>query len=62
MSATDYDPDDDLDYGADCQTCGGEQIEECDDILGCFVKGCDGNYHTCPNCKGSGRARDQWFW
>ena len=64
--STDCWDDDDLDYGDDedrnCQTCCGEQIEECHDILGCFEAGCNGDYHRCPNCKGSGLAKDQCYW
>jgi hypothetical protein len=49
-----------------CQTCGGEGFKECDDDCdqaddcGCPF----GRAHlaTCPNCRGSGDAKDQWYW
>lgn len=61
--------DEDEDYGdglePNCQTCRGEGVEECEDVNsseGCWVAGCNGDIHTCPNCKGSGLAKDQWYW
>lgn len=29
---------------------------------GCWESDCDGDFHTCPNCKGSGLAKDQRYW
>lgn len=52
-------------YVTHCQTCGGDGFEFCEDTdsaEGCWVGDCDGEVHTCPNCRGSGRAKDQWFW
>lgn len=56
----DYDPDD-----PGCQTCGGDGFEECEDSNsseGCWERRCNGRLHECPNCGGSGLARDQRFW
>lgn len=54
------------DYGdgldANCQTCGGDGFEECNEPWCCFERDCDGDIHTCPNCRGSGCAKDQWYW
>ena len=57
------------DYGdglePNCQTCGGDGFEWCEDTNsaeGCWQPDCDGSGHTCPNCKGSGQAKDQWYW
>lgn len=63
-----HDWDDWDDWDADdgtCQTCGGDGITECDDYNsseGCWEPDCDGRSHTCPNCRGSGRAADQTYW
>lgn len=66
MSDLDYDPDPDYDPDSqNCQTCDGEGVEECQDhdsAEGCWQPDCTGDCHTCPNCKGSGLARDQWYW
>jgi hypothetical protein len=56
---------DDEDDGARCMTCGGDGIEECEDTdsaEGCWQSDCDGDFHTCTNCHGSGLAKDQWYW
>ena len=48
-----------------CMTCGGDGIEECEDTdsaEGCWEPDCNGRFHTCPNCRGSGNAKDQRFW
>ena len=55
-------PDDDYEP---CQTCGGDGVEECEDFdtsEGCWERDCNGRIHTCPNCRGSGKAKDQWYW
>jgi hypothetical protein len=55
----------DEDGEPDCHTCGGEGVEECEDVNsaeGCWEPSCNGDFHTCPNCKGSGRAKDCWYW
>jgi hypothetical protein len=49
----------------DCMTCCGDGFEECEDTdsaEGCWNADCDGVWHTCPNCRGSGRAKDQSWW
>jgi DnaJ-class molecular chaperone len=49
-----------------CMTCGGEGIAECDgdcsesDDCGCPYA--DGHFIRCPNCMGSGKAKDQRYW
>ncbi len=48
-----------------CQTCNGDGFEECDDTYsseGCWESDCDGYFHRCPNCRGSGKGKDQWLW
>ncbi len=48
-----------------CQTCDGDGFELCEDVNsseGCWESDCDGSAHTCPNCRGSGLAKDQWYW
>ena len=66
--SVDVDYHDDYDDAADggpCQTCGGDGFEECEDTdsaEGCWIADCDGEIHTCPNCNGSGLAKDQWYW
>lgn len=46
---------------ADCSSCGGEGFEECDDPIQCLSPSCDGEYHRCQNCGGSGRSKDQRY-
>ena len=59
--------DDEIDYEGACQTCGGDGGVWCDgdepmcpeaDDSGCYM------HHaiTCWNCRGTGAAKDQWFW
>ena len=48
-----------------CQSCGGEGIEECEDVNsseGCWAAHCNGSFHECTNCHGSGQAKDQTYW
>lgn len=66
MTDTQADHDDqDYDDDPNCQTCGGgdgfEECEDTDSAEGCWIAGCDGDFHTCPDCKGSGLAKDQWY-
>lgn len=49
-------------YDADCSTCMGDGSEECMDSFMCFEPDCTGEWHTCPNCRGSGRAEDMHYW
>lgn len=58
----DHDYEDDDGYEANCMTCLGDGTEECMDSCMCFEPDCNGDYHTCPNCRGSGSASDQWYW
>lgn len=61
----DEDDYDERDPEAHCQTCHGEGWEFCEDqdsSEGCWEPDCDDVTHTCPNCRGSGLAKDQWFW
>jgi hypothetical protein len=63
MQGYDDDPDD-WDEEADCWMCGGD---------GWGIVGVDwdtfdplwdeaGEVRRCPNCRGSGRAKDCWYW
>lgn len=48
-------------YERDCQTCGGDGYvmgSDLDDPLWYD----DGEVYKCPNCRGSGNAKDQTFW
>jgi hypothetical protein len=57
--APDYGYDDD----PDCPHCGGRPDEqECDDPIQCCDPRCDGQWHPCVACNGTGRAKDQWLW
>lgn len=58
----DYDYESDPDYEPDCMTCGGDgwmsaQEAECD-----WINYGQDEIARCPNCKGSGLAKDQCFW
>ncbi len=64
MEATRID-DTDRDPGAACWQCGGDgwgivgQSWASDDpINGPY----DGEVEKCPNCRGSGKAKDCWYW
>ena len=48
-------------FDSRCQTCAGDGFEWCEE-WDCWQRDCDGDAHTCPNCRGSGAARDQWYW
>ena len=49
-----------------CWTCGGDGMVECDgdcpasDDCGCPYA--NAHLTTCPNCRGSGAAKDVWYW
>ena len=50
-----YDGDDER-----CSHCGGEWwAMECDDPIQCCDPACDGQWHPCDACQGTGRARNQ---
>ncbi len=59
-------PDDYSEEADRCQTCLGDRYVECDgdcpesDDCGCPYGG--GHVIRCPNCRGSGKAKDQWYW
>ena len=61
-----YEPDDAYDYddGDDsCTHCDGRPDEqECDDPIQCCDPRCDGVWHPCVACNGTGKAKDQWMW
>lgn len=49
----------------DCMTCHGSGLEECETTTtaeGCWERDCTGTFHRCPNCRGSGRVKDQVHW
>jgi hypothetical protein len=57
-----WDEHDDLDYEP-CSWCGGEwYLQECDDPIQCCDPACDGQWHPCTACCGTGLAREQWCW
>ena len=65
LDEQDYDEFDDYGDEPGCMTCGGDGIEECEDVdssEGCWVADCNGYHHTCTNCRGSGKAKDQVYW
>lgn len=56
--ADDYDDRDDW----ECTHCGGEpEMTECDDPLQCCRPGCDGEFHPCVACNGTGLRKHQWL-
>ena len=55
-----YDGDDD---NEPCSHCGGEwYLQECDDPIQCCDSRCDGQWHPCTACQGTGQARNQAIW
>lgn len=47
----------------DCSHCGGEpDLQECDDPIQCCDPRCDGVFHPCVACNGTGLAKNQWLW
>jgi len=63
------DIDDDWQYNDDgddndpCSHCGGEwYLMECDDPLQCCDPRCDGQWHPCTACGGTGLAEHQVIW
>ena len=51
------------DYGElDCTHCGGEwYLQECDDPIQCCDPRCDGQWHPCVACDGTGLRSRQWL-
>jgi len=45
-----------------CTFCGGDQWTECDDPIQCLDPRCDGEWHPCPACRGTGLAEHQVLW
>ena len=46
-----------------CSICGGEwYLQECDDPIQCCDPKCDGQWHPCTACNGTGLAAHQWMW
>jgi len=46
-----------------CSHCGGEwYLQECDDPLQCCDPRCDGQWHPCIACGGTGLAKNQVIW
>lgn len=46
-----------------CTMCGGHPDEqECSDPIQCCDPRCDGQWHPCPACNGTGLASEQWCW
>ena len=63
MSVQEQDYDDiEYDDDAGCSWCDGEGIRECDAAPLCWSRNCNGDFHDCPACDGSGLARDQRIW
>ena len=67
----DYYPDDDerlagaieYDDSQACSHCVGEwYLQECDDPIQCCDPRCDGFWHPCTACQGTGLAKHQVFW
>ena len=46
-----------------CTHCGGEPyMQECDDPIQCCDPRCDGQWHPCVACNGTGLAKHQVIW
>lgn len=46
-----------------CTWCGGEwYAQECGDPIQCGDPRCDGTWHPCTACNGTGLASEQWCW
>jgi hypothetical protein len=46
-----------------CSWCGGEwYLQECDDPIQCCDPRCDGTWHPCTACQGTGLAKHQVLW
>ena len=55
--------DDEGDDTLPCSHCGGEpDLQECDDPIQCCDPRCDGTWHPCTACQGTGLAKHQVIW
>lgn len=46
-----------------CTWCGGEpDLQECDDPIQCCDSRCDGTWHPCVACGGTGLSKHQVIW
>ncbi len=46
-----------------CTWCGGEpDLQECDDPIQCCDPRCDGTWHPCTACQGTGLSKYQVIW
>jgi DnaJ-class molecular chaperone len=64
MTTMQMQQDEDCDYDDDggvCQTCHGEGYLEANEAHCDWINYGD-DLVRCPNCNGSGDAKDQWFW
>lgn len=56
-------PVDDDEPDEPCSWCGGQpDVQECDDPIQCCDPRCDGVWHPCTACNGTGRASQQVVW
>lgn len=64
MVDIDNDPYDGDEYDDErCSHCGGDWwAMECDDPIQCCDPRCDGQWHPCSACQGTGWARNQVIW
>jgi hypothetical protein len=54
-------PDWDDDHELDCTHCGGDpDMQECGDPIQCCNPRCDGVWHPCDACNGTGLRSQQW--
>ena len=55
--------DEEADDNAPCSHCDGEwYMQECDDPIQCCDPRCDGQWHPCAACGGTGLAKHQVIW
>lgn len=45
-----------------CTNCNGDTWVECDDPIQCCDPRCDGQWHPCEACQGTGIAKNQVIW
>ena len=46
----------------ECDHCGGEAFDECDDPIQCTASACDGEVCPCSACGGTGNGCRQVVW